>query len=66
MNRWAMAFLVLTLLAGALGFGNNGVAGSYAGDAGKILFFIFFCMFLLSFFFCTIGKLNGGGDEHAS
>lgn len=65
MTRWAMAFFLLTLLTGALGFGNSGVAGSYAGDAGKILFFIFFCMFVLCCFFCIVGKLNGDG-EHAS
>ena len=38
MLRWALVFLVVALIAGALGFG--GVAGPSAGIA-QILFFIF-------------------------
>jgi uncharacterized membrane protein YtjA (UPF0391 family) len=38
MLRWALVFLVVALIAGALGFG--GVAGASAGIA-QILFFIF-------------------------
>jgi uncharacterized membrane protein YtjA (UPF0391 family) len=45
MLRWVLMFLVLALLAGALGF--SGVAIASAGIA-RILFFIFLVFFLLS------------------
>lgn len=38
MLRWALVFLVVALIAGALGFG--GIAGASVGIA-QILFFIF-------------------------
>ena len=45
MLRWVLMFLILALLAGALGFG--GIALASAGVA-RILFFIFLVFFLLS------------------
>jgi uncharacterized membrane protein YtjA (UPF0391 family) len=43
MLRWAFLFLILGLIAGALGF--TGVAGASIGIA-KVLFFIFLVIFL--------------------
>jgi uncharacterized membrane protein YtjA (UPF0391 family) len=45
MLNWALIFLVVALLAAALGFG--GIAGAAAGFA-KILFFLFLILFLVS------------------
>lgn len=45
MLSWALTFLVIALIAAALGFG--GLAGSAMGIA-KILFWIFLVMFLIS------------------
>ncbi len=45
MLSWALTFLVIALIAAALGFG--GVAGTSAGIA-KILFFIFIALFVIS------------------
>ena len=42
MLKWAFAFLVIALIAGALGF--TGVAGAAMGLA-KILFFLFLVLF---------------------
>jgi uncharacterized membrane protein YtjA (UPF0391 family) len=47
MLGWAFTFLVIALIAAALGFG--GVAGAATGIA-KILFFVFLVAFVLSFF----------------
>lgn len=44
MLGWAIAFLVIALVAAALGFG--GIAGAATGIA-KILFFVFIVLFLL-------------------
>ncbi len=44
MLKWALIFLVLGLIAGALGFG--GVAGAFVGIA-KILFFLFVVVFVV-------------------
>jgi len=44
MFYWAFIFLILALIAGALGFG--GVAGSAAGMA-KILFFVGLVVFVV-------------------
>lgn len=45
MLRWSIAFLLIAILAGVLGFG--GIAdGSYL--AAKILFFVFLVLFILS------------------
>lgn len=43
MLRWALLFLILGLIAGALGF--TGVAGASIAIA-KVLFFIFIAIFL--------------------
>ena len=45
MLYWALVFLVVALVAGALGFG--GVMGASLGIA-KILFFVFLVLFLIS------------------
>lgn len=45
MLGWALTFLVVALIAAALGFG--GIAGTSAGIA-KILFFVFIVLFLVS------------------
>jgi uncharacterized membrane protein YtjA (UPF0391 family) len=45
MLRWALIFLVVALIAGALGF--TGVAGASAGIA-QILFWVFLAVFLIS------------------
>jgi uncharacterized membrane protein YtjA (UPF0391 family) len=48
MLYWALMFLVIALVAAALGFG--GIAGTAAGLA-KILFFVFLVLFIVSLFF---------------
>jgi uncharacterized membrane protein YtjA (UPF0391 family) len=48
MLSWAIMFLVIALVAAALGFG--GLAGTAAGIA-KILFFVFLVLFLVSLIF---------------
>jgi len=53
MLYYALVFLIVALIAGALGFG--GVAGAATGIA-KILFFIFVVLFLASLVF---GGLKG-------
>jgi uncharacterized membrane protein YtjA (UPF0391 family) len=45
MLSWALTFLVIALIAAALGFG--GVAGTATGIA-KVLFFVFLILFVLS------------------
>lgn len=47
MLGWALTFLVIALIAGALGFG--GVAGAATGIA-KILFFVFLILFIVGLF----------------
>lgn len=47
MLRWALAFLIIALIAGGLGFG--WLAGT-AADAAKIVFIAFIILFLISFF----------------
>ena len=53
MLSWALTFLVIALIAAALGFG--GIAGTSAGIA-KILFFIFLALFVISL---IVRLLNG-------
>jgi uncharacterized membrane protein YtjA (UPF0391 family) len=53
MLRWALIFLVIALVAAALGFG--GIAATAAGIA-KILFYIFLALFLIT----LIAGLVGG------
>jgi len=45
MLSWTITFLVIALIAAALGFG--GIAGAAAGFA-KILFFLFLILFVVS------------------
>jgi uncharacterized membrane protein YtjA (UPF0391 family) len=45
MLQWALIFLIVALVAAAMGFG--GIASASAGMA-KILFFIFLVVFLVS------------------
>jgi uncharacterized membrane protein YtjA (UPF0391 family) len=45
MLRWALTFLIIALIAGALGF--SGVAGTAAHFA-VILFWVFLAIFLIS------------------
>ncbi|GEL64895.1 DUF1328 domain-containing protein [Kozakia baliensis] len=44
--RWTVVFLILALLAGVLGFG--GISADFA-YIGKILFFIFLVLLIVSF-----------------
>jgi uncharacterized membrane protein YtjA (UPF0391 family) len=48
MLSWSVTFLVIALIAAALGFG--GIAGTAVGIA-KILFFVFLVLFVLSLIF---------------
>lgn len=48
MLGWALTFLVVALIAAALGFG--GIAGAATGIA-KILFFVFLVLFIVSLIF---------------
>jgi uncharacterized membrane protein YtjA (UPF0391 family) len=48
MLSWAVTFLVIALIAAALGF--SGIAGTAVGLA-KILFVVFLVLFLISFIF---------------
>ncbi|NUP95481.1 MAG: DUF1328 domain-containing protein [Planctomycetaceae bacterium] len=48
MLRWTLTFLVIALIAGALGFG--GVAGA-ATDFARICFFVFLVLFVLGLLF---------------
>lgn len=45
MLGWALTFLVIALIAAALGFG--GIAGTSAGIA-QVLFFIFIALFVIA------------------
>jgi uncharacterized membrane protein YtjA (UPF0391 family) len=47
MLYWTILFLVIAIIAGALGFG---VIGGMAYTAAKILFFIFLVLFIVSLF----------------
>jgi uncharacterized membrane protein YtjA (UPF0391 family) len=53
MLYWAAVFLVIALIAGAMGFFT--VAGTAAGIA-KVLFFVFVVLFLLSIVFGGIRR----------
>lgn len=53
MLKWAVIFLVVGLVLGALGFG--GVGGAFVGIA-KILFFVALALFLI---FLVLGVMAG-------
>ena len=48
MLSWSVIFLIIALIAAALGFG--GIAGTAVGIA-KVLFFIFIVLFFISLIF---------------
>ena len=48
MLSWALTFLVIALIAGALGFG---VIAGTAAEIAKILFFLFLILFIVSLIF---------------
>lgn len=48
MLGWAIAFLIVALIAGAFGF--RGVSGAATGIA-KVLFFLFLVLFVLALLF---------------
>jgi uncharacterized membrane protein YtjA (UPF0391 family) len=50
MLRWALAFLIVALLAGLFGF--TPVAGA-SYEAARILFFVFLALFVVSLLFDT-------------
>ena len=53
MLYWTVVFLVIALIAGALGFG---VIGGMAYSAAQILFFIFLVLFVLSLLSGTLRR----------
>lgn len=53
MLQWAIAFLVIALIAGVLGFG--GIASTSVGIA-KILFMVFLALFVIA---AAIGLVQG-------
>jgi len=53
--RWTLIFLVIALVAAVFGFG--GVAASFA-TVGKILFFVFIVLFVISLFYGRGGRRN--------
>jgi uncharacterized membrane protein YtjA (UPF0391 family) len=59
MLKWAVIFLVLGLILGALGFG--GIGGAFIGIA-KILFFVALALFAI---FLVLGLLAGKAVKDA-
>lgn len=57
MLHWTLAFLVVALIAGLLGF--TDVAAAAAGIA-KVLFYIFLVLFLVSLLFGFVRRGKGG------
>ena len=53
MLGWAVTFLVIAIIAAALGFG--GIAGTSAGIA-KILFFVFLVLFVVALIGRSLGR----------
>ncbi len=47
MLYWSIVFLIIAIIAGALGFG---VIGGMAYTAARILFFVFLVLFVVSLF----------------
>lgn len=52
MLRWAIAFLIIAIIAALFGFG--GIAATATGIA-KILFYIFLVLFLIALLFGLLG-----------
>lgn len=57
MLYWSATFFVIALLAAFLGFG--GLADG-AADIGKVLFFLFLVLFVVSF---LVGLISRGGNR---
>ncbi|RVU29953.1 DUF1328 domain-containing protein [Neptunomonas marina] len=57
MLGWVITFLLIALVAAALGFG--GIAGTAAGIA-KVIFFIFIALFIISL---VANALRGRGPK---
>jgi len=57
MLRWILTFLVIAIVAGALGF--TGVAGTSMGIA-QTLFYIFLVLFVISL---IVHLVRGGGPK---
>ena len=55
MLHWTLMFLVVAIIAGALGFW--GVAG-LAADIARVLFFIFVVLFIFSFVAGSVGAFR--------
>lgn len=53
MLRWALIFLILGLIAGALGLW--GIAGA-AAEIAKVLFFVFLFLFLIGLVSGLVGR----------
>ena len=53
MLRWTLVFLIIALMAGALGF--TAIAGAAIGIA-KIIFAVFLVLFLMSLIFSLAAK----------
>ncbi len=56
MLSWAVAFFVLAVIAGVLGFG--GIADTVAGVA-QVLFFIFIALLIASVLASALGRRQG-------
>jgi len=54
MLSWALAFLVIALIAGVLGFG---VIAGTAASIAKVLFFVFLVLFVIGLFMGRRGSL---------
>jgi len=48
MLSMALAFFIVAVIAGVFGFADHG-AGALALNAGQVMFYVFACLFLLSF-----------------
>lgn len=55
MLRWAVAFLIIAIIAALFGFG--GIAATASGIA-QILFYIFLALFLIALLFGLLGGRN--------
>lgn len=45
MLRWALAFLIISIVAGVFGFGG---ISEVSGDIAKVIFFVFISLFVLA------------------
>lgn len=48
MLRWSLGFFIIAIIAAVIGFGGIAAGAAYIG---KLLFFIFIVLFLISLFF---------------